>query len=195
MKETGHIFFHEVIKTDDGKFYAVGEEFKRQVDGGGIAKGFAPGGMAGKSSYTKMVIRDLVFFEFGADHTLQDVKRFEKNQSDISLGSLIAVAGPQSLGYYMQYEGYFDYEFTQRHADNSVFTVGYIDFEKKKGEKNAWVFGAISYADGEFTSDKIPLETEAAEMWIAPGKPGYVVVCEYDKKEKTLDSRLEKINY
>ncbi len=73
--------------------------------------------------------------------------------------------------------------------------MGYVDYEKRKGEKNGLVFGAITYADKEYATDKISLETEASSLRVMPAKSGFILITEYFRKSQKLDMRLEKINY
>ena len=55
---------------------------------------------------------------------------------------------------------------------------------------------AISYADGEFSNDKIVLERKwRTSIHVFPAKAGYALVQEYSRKEKKIEMRLEKINY
>lgn len=89
--------------------------------------------------------------------------------------------------------GVFDYEFTQTDNNHSRFSIGYSDYEKTDEYKGN-TFNAITYSDGKITRDKINLKSKSSWMRILPGKPGFVMVMEYFKKEKRMDLRLEKIN-
>lgn len=188
MDDTGYIFFHNIIKSKDEKIYAIGENFKRTVSA--TAALAVLGG-----SLTQMVIEDMFIFEFTPDFKLNNVKVFDKGKSNFQLPRGSEYYSVQLLAAYIKSVGGFDYTFTQPDNSKNVFSVGYVDYEKKKGEKNEWVFGAITCADSEFSADKISLQTEASELQVFVAKPGYVMISEYFSKAKKMDLRLEKINY
>lgn len=197
MKGIGYLYFHRVIQTDDGKVFAIGEQYSKEVSGGATALNVlaaASGGGSNVSNF-KMVVRDFFFLEFDKDFTLQNVKIFEKGKSNVALPAGAGYYGAQFLANFIKaYDG-FDYEYSQIFRGGSVYTIGYLDFERLKGEKNKWIFGTISYADDEYTVDKINLDTDASSVRVMPAKPGYVLMSEYYKKEKRLDLHLEKVNY
>lgn len=186
IEDAGYVFFHNMIKSKDGKIYAIGENFKRSLSAAGILLG---GGM------TQMVIEDMFIFEFSSDFKLTNVKVFDKGKSNFQLPRGAEYYSVQLLASYIKSVGGFDYTFTQPDNNKNVFSVGYVDYEKKKGEKNEWIFGAITCADSEFSTDKISLQTEASELQVFVAKPGYVMISEYFSKAKKMDLRLEKINY
>lgn len=105
------------------------------------------------------------------------------------------MSGPL-LATYLNALGAFDYSFTQKDLDNKSFVVGYINFDREGKRKDRGnVFGAVKYVDGEFKTDKIPLSTDATNIRVYPGKPGFVLLGEYYKKEKKYELRLEKLNF
>jgi hypothetical protein len=142
-----------------------------------------------------MVIEDLVFLEFTPQFKLNNVKIVDKSKTNVELPAGFDFAGPQITALYLKSLGYFDYSFSQQNPEETTFSVGYVDYEKRKGEKNGLVFGAITYADKEYATDKISLETEASSLRVIPAKAGFVMITEYFKKTRKLDMRLEKINY
>jgi len=99
------------------------------------------------------------------------------------------LTGPQRLAYSINYQGGFGYEYTQRSQDNSIYR------EKKKGSKTKYIYGAVTYADGEYSSDKVELGRRAHNIAVFPAKPGHVMIIEYIRKQKKLEMRLEKINF
>jgi hypothetical protein len=101
---------------------------------------------------------------------------------------------PQVLSFVMLYMGSFDYAFTQQNKDNSLFSIAYLDYEDRKGEKDGWNFGTLNYLDNEWVSDKIKMTSSSRDFDVLPGKPGYVMVFEYFRKQKKIDMRLEKLN-
>jgi len=93
--------------------------------------------------------------------------------------------------------GGFDYEFIEFNKDHSIFSIGYIDYVKLKGEDNKFIFGSITYTDSKPTKDSVELKTvkEKKSIRVLPAKIGNIVIVEYSPKEKTLNMRIEKLNY
>ena len=76
---------------------------------------------------------------------------------------------------------------------NDEFIYFYQDNEKGKKNK-IWTLGAIVYADGKFSNQKIDLKTENGIINPIKAKKGYIILQEVnDRGENTI--RLEKIDY
>jgi hypothetical protein len=192
VEDVGYLYFHKIIKNAEGRYIAVGEQYRKVASAAGIAMTVLGGSSAG---VTKMVIEDLVFLEFTPQFKLDNVKIVDKSKTNVELPAGFDFAGPQITALYLKSLGYFDYSFSQQNPEETTFSVGYVDYEKRKGEKNGLVFGAITYADKEYATDKISLETEASSLRVIPAKAGFVMITEYFRKTRKLDMRLEKINY
>jgi hypothetical protein len=202
MDKAGYFYIHNVISTQDGRIFVMAESYKKAVSAGGAALGVlaAMGGGRSTISSFKMVVGDLAIFEMDKDFNLKNAKLFDKTTSNILLPGGAGVNGAVMLGHFLKAYGGFDYSFTQSAKGNEGFVVGYQDYKKIKGDKNHWIFGAVSNMDGEYSTDEIDLRTENTALRVFPGKPGYVMVIElgkYDRKSKsrTISMRLEKVNY
>lgn len=191
IQDMGYLYFHKIAKNASGEVFAIAEQYRKGADGVGIAVA----ALGGRASVVKMVVEDLVIFQFSPDFTLDDVKIFEKEKSSIPLPAGSGAVSTALLGHYIKSYGAFDYTFTQVSNDNSTITAGYIDYEKRSGEKNGWAFGAVSNTNNEYSLDKLTLSADASSIAVMPAKHGYVLVSEYYEKDKKLDFRLEKINY
>jgi hypothetical protein len=180
MKDVGYVFFHDFIRNADGNVYAIGEQYKKKMSG----------------VTTDMLVQDLMIFELNSDYKLQKVKIIEKQKSKVSVSGL-GMAGSQILAYYVKSLGGFDYEFVEFNKDHSIFSIGYINFVKVKGEPNKYVYGSITYTDSEAVEDKVDLMTvkDEKQIKVLPAKIGNIVIVEYLEKEKQLNMRIEKINY
>ena len=191
LKDIGYIYFHNIIKTADGKVFAIGEQYKKVASGGGIAGAILAGGTKRTGvSLVKIVVDDLFLFEFTPDFKLKDVKIFDKTKNNVELPAGTGFRSRQMLANTIKYYGAFDYYYTQRLDQGKSFTIGYLDYDKKNRS-----FGALTYFDGEFSQDKIKLGTDATRLWVLPAKPGYVLISEYYRKSKKLNIHLEKINF
>lgn len=172
LEDVGYVFFHNLVRTQTGKFYAIGESYRRGV--------------------TDVKMEKILVFEFSSAFKLENIKVFDKGISTVALNLLVKL-NPLQMAMYVRSRNGFDYVFTQSSTSEDRFIIGYLHDESGK-VKPEQTFGTITYADGEFTMDKIKLDTEN-EVKVFPAKPGYVMISEYSKKDKKMDLRLEKINY
>lgn len=185
-----YVYFHDIIQTKNGNFYALGEKYKRSASASGIAMAVLS---KGGSTTTQLTITDVLIFEFDSNFKLKDINVFEKGTS--SLPSLTDFGSPQLNAHALATIGAFDYEYTQIDKKNDRFYACFIDYERLKGEKNKNAFKTIIYDDGEFSEDKIYLKNEKnISIRVLPAKTGHVLLLEYNKKEKTMDLHLEKLN-
>jgi len=194
IEDVGYIYFHKFIKTEDGKIFGIGEQYKKAINVGAVALNLLAGGDSGASN-TKLVVEDFYVFEFSDDFSLKDVKVFEKGKSNIWLPSGSTYMSAAWIANYVKYTGGFDYYFTQQTNEGDVFHVGYTDYDRTQDKDQRAYFGAISYADGEFTTDRLPINNKSKYLSLSKAKTGHILVTEYFRKEKKIELRLEKINY
>lgn len=186
----GYIYFHDMIRTQNGTFYCIGEKYRKTAN----ALGIAAMSLGGGGSLTQLTITDAVFFEFDSGFNLTNIDVFEKGKSRAP--SLIDFGSPQLNAYALKSLGAFDYEFTQVDTDRDRFYANFIDYERLKGEENKLAFKTIMYSDGKLSEDKIYLQKDSGKIKfrVLPAKLGNVMLLEYNKKEKTLQLHLEKLN-
>lgn len=189
-RKRGYVYFHDIIRTQDGNFYCIGERYRKTASAGGIAMAALGGG----NSVTQLTITDAVVFEFDSNFNLKNINNFKKGKSRAP--SLTDFGSPQLNAHILKAYGAFDYEFTQLDPDRDRFYATFIDYERLKGEKNKLAFKSIIYSDGELSEDKIYLNRSKGKVRyrVLPGKLGHVMLLEYNRKEKTLDIHLEKLN-
>lgn len=189
-KNRGYVYFHDVVRTQTGSYYCIGERYRKTVSGMGLAAAALGGG----NSITQLTITDAVIFKFDETFNLQDIKVFEKGKSRAP--SITDFGSPQLNAHALKSFGAFDYQFTQLDTDRDRFYSTFIDYERLKGEKNKLAFKAIMYNDGNLSEDKIYLNKNKGRISyrVMPGKLGHVMLLEYNRKEKTLDIHLEKLN-
>lgn len=191
IKDVGYLYFHRFLKTAGGHYFGIGEEYHRAASAMGIAASIlSPGG----ASVVKAVTGDLYVFEFDRDFNLSSVTKYDKAKSNVSLPAGSGMLSARTVGLYLKNYGGFDYQFSQMSRDKTEFNSGYLDYDKSKGARH-WQFGSINYGDGRLSGDKLKLDSEADWFRVFPGKPGYVMVTEYYRKEKRMEFRMEKLNY
>lgn len=188
-----NILFHDFIRTSDGSIFAVGEQYKKVASAAGITAA-ALGGS--NISVSKINVYNMVIFEFTPDFTIKKVHLFEKDKNSTELPGGAAYYSSKMLSYIAKSYGGFDYSFTQPSKDKSTFVVAYVNYDREKGEKAKNVLGSVIYTpEKTFTVDKLALNRKSSDYFVHRAKEGYVLVTEYFRKEKRLDSRLEKLNY
>lgn len=189
--DLGYVYIHRLMQTDNGKFFAIAEGYKKVADGVGIALNVLSGSYV--AGVTKLKITDMVMMELSSNFELTDAKIYEKNNNNFSLNTGSDFVTPHTLALAAKAYGAFDYTYTQMGKNNASFVSAYTDYEKTNGYKGM-TFHSISYYDGKISTDKINLKTDASSIRVLPAKPGAVLIMEYFKKDKRLDLRLEKIN-
>lgn len=191
------VLFHNAVRTADGQIFLIGEQYKKVVSGAGVAVqalGLLAGYYGGAAAM-QVNVYNMVIFEFNPDYTIKKVHLFEKSKSEITLPAGAGYSSPKFLSYYVKAIGGFDYAFTQVDRDQLTFSVSYIDFDRSK-EMRQNVLGSIVYTpEKEFVVDKMPMSRKSTQFYVYKAKPGYVLVTEYQRKEKKFESRLEKINF
>ena len=189
INEKGYIYFHNIVRTNSGEYYAIGEFYKKTASAAGI-------GMAilnqGQSSVTQISITNAVIFKFNKDFKLTEITEFEKSISRAP--SLTDFGSPQLNAHGLKAYGAFDYEYTQIDKANDRFYACFIDYEKIKGARNKNAFKTIIYDEGKLSEDKIYLEEGDSDFRVFPAKLGSVLLIEYNKKQKQINLHLEKLN-
>ncbi len=192
IKDVGNLHFHKFVRTADNKVFAIAEQFKNNL-GGSIARSMLSGALGGSAVVSTYNIEDMYIFEFDEQFSLKGVSIFDKTKSSYTLQGAV-IGSSRMVGMLLKHLGQFDYTFTQLSKDKSKFSVGYVDYDKTKGQKG-WYFGSINYSDGKLTTDRVKFDTKSTWQHVYQGKPGYVMISEYFKKEKKMEFRMEKVNF
>ncbi|MEM9990812.1 MAG: DUF6770 family protein, partial [Bacteroidota bacterium] len=140
VKGEGYTHFHKFIKTSNGKIYGIGEQFRQSASAAGIA--LTAVGVGG--NVTKLVIEDLVLYEFSENFELTGTKFVEKGKTEALAGNLLNV---QMGGFYINSIGLFDYMFVQKNIKEDIFTVFYTQREKKS---KGWQVRTLTQVDNSY---------------------------------------------
>ncbi|MFM9945850.1 MAG: DUF6770 family protein [Bacteroidia bacterium] len=199
MEDGMSVAIHTMVRTSDGKIFAIGEQYKKAVSAGGVALNVlaAAAGGSTDASIMKIELHDIVIFEFDEKLKLDKANIFEKAKTNIQLPKGYEFLSTPMLGFMMKSYGLFDYNFTICSSDKSTFNCAYTNYDKTGKEDKAasnYIIGNIAYTGGKLVSDKIRLEKKPTAFLVMPAKPGYIAIMEYFKKKKTIDLRLEKLN-
>lgn len=191
IEDIGYLYFHEIIKSSNGKYYAITEGFTKADDGAGKALGVYLGST---NVPAKIKTTDMLMIELNENFTINDIKIYPKNPNYYMVAGG-AFMTPHMASYQLKLNyGGFDYDFFQGNKDRSNFVIGYTNVKKSNERVEEVSLNTITFYNGEFTTDKINLETNATRIRVLPAKLGSVLIMEYFKKEKKLELRLEKIN-
>lgn len=122
------------------------------------------------------VTSDFLFFIFNSNLKLEDVKVIKKDKT-LSMDRSV------------------DYLFSQDVEGGSL--IYYKDYQKGEGAKRKkWFLGIISYINGKFEHQKIPMSSEDYSIMPYPAKEGYILLREFNETNGKYNKiRLEKINY
>ena len=195
VDDIGYIYFHRIIQTSNGKFFAVGEGYKKEISVGATALNVLSalgGGRTGISNF-KVKVTNMVMMEFNDKFEIGNASVYEKYSNNIVMPAGAGFLSPHTMALMVKALGGFDYDYTLMDKTRSNFVVGYSDYERGKDYRGR-SFNSISYHDEKFSTDKIKLESKASNMRVFPAKTGSVMILEYFKKEKRLEMRLEKLN-
>lgn len=198
-----NVLFHQTIRTADGQIFLIGEQYKKAVSGAGVAlnilgavAGAATGAYRAPASSIQLNIYNMIVFQFNPDYSINKVHLFEKSKNVVMLPAGYGTVSPKLLSYYAKAIGGFDFVFAQQSQDNNTFIVNYINYDRNSQAKSKNVLGSIVYTpEKTFVVDKIDLPRRSADYYVTKAKNGYVAITEYFRKEKKIESRLEKINY
>ncbi len=190
-----YISLHNMIRTSNGKFYGIGEEFNKAVSAFGVASTLLSQGNGG-TAVMKIVLHNMVVFEFDQNFKVINIKEIEKEKTNVQLPQGLGALSTPMLGFYLRAYGEFDYEYSSLSKDQKTFTAAYVNYDREKGASNNYVIGTIGVGkDGKLGTDKIRLSDKPTKFIVMPSKPGYVAVLKYYAKEKKISWVLEKTNY
>lgn len=192
VDDLGYVFFHKILQTQDGNFFAVGEGYKKVASALGIASAILNRGSGAVSTF-KLKITDMVTFKFNEKFEIKDAQIYDKNSNTQEMPSGIEYNSPHVMAVAAKVWGFFDYDFTSTNKEHSRFSVCYSDYVRSSDYKGR-TFNSITYNEGKITTDKIELKSKAKWQKVLPAKEGSVMIIEYFKKDKRLEMRLEKLN-
>lgn len=186
------VMIHKVIKTSEGKYIAIGEQFNKEVSAGGVAIK----ALGGSASAMKIALYNFMSFEFDKDFNLEDVQVYTKDKDNIILPEGYGIASEDKLGYLLKLYGWFNYNYTTQNKDKTNFSSAYTVYNKGSENKGKrYTVGVITSDDeGKIKQVDYDLKTKPTKFAVLPAKPGYVMIFEYFRKEKKAEIRLEKLD-
>ncbi|MDB5197446.1 MAG: hypothetical protein JWP88_1817, partial [Flaviaesturariibacter sp.] len=83
VENLGYLFIHNMMQTEDGKFFAIAEGYKKTANAGGIAMSILT--QSYSSNVTKLVVTDMLMLEMNDKFEITNAKVYEKNNNSFSL--------------------------------------------------------------------------------------------------------------
>lgn len=187
-----YVYVHDLIKDSEGNMFVIGEQYKKAISGLGVAANVLGGADAGVAA-TKVVLQDVVILKYNKNRELVDVHICDKPKRDVMMPQGATMMGPVMMGHYIKSRGLFDYTFNQVNNKMGSISVVYETYDEDK--KRTAVLGILNHSEGKFSNDNTSFNMKEGDYEVFKGKPGYILLGEYIKKEKRISMRLEKINY
>ena len=189
------VTIHKMVITENGKIYAIGEQFKKSISALGVASTVLSRGSGGGASSVQIEIHDLMAFEIDSMMELTAVHVFDKNVSKVLLPQGYGMVRGYLLANLLKMQGNFDHCYTAVSPDRQNFNAVYIDYDRENLFKGKYNIGVVGLNENnEVSSDLYELTTKPYSFYVCEAKPGYVAIVEYFKEDKKLSVRLEKSN-
>lgn len=129
------------------------------------------------NQYNRMKTTDMVYIVTDKDFKVKEVKTLEKEKS----------------------KGQFtDYLFSQYLNNDQDVVFFYKDFQKDDTSKDKnWILFINTLQNGVFKQEQVTISSKNDKFMIYPyvAKEGYILLREYNEKDKYNQIRLEKLNY
>lgn len=173
VKGLGHLFVHDIGVTTDGRVLIAGE-FYRTFTG-------------------KIAIREGLLLSLTPTLEVAELKLVDNGSTSMRKLSNYAGTGNSSsvIATYANVLGMFNFALLEEKPE--VITTAYFS-----GGAEVWKERKISLylntlLDGKLVEDKITFDAKTDKVIMLPGKEGFLMVIEYDKRDKTLTTRLERL--
>ena len=191
-KEYGYLFFHDFINAGS-KYYVVTEAFKETVSAGKVI-GNVLGGLGGNinGDVSQLTIDDAVILQFDSGFNIEGVQVLEK---DIRRWQgAYTTASPQLNAQLANAYGQFDYKYSQLNQDQSKAYINFLNYDKRKGERNGYTLEVISVDDNGVVKDNVQVNSKVEWFEVFPAEFGVVTVGEFERKDKALTLRKVNLN-
>lgn len=182
-KDNEYIYFHDMILTEDNRFYCIGELYSLTT---GVSKN-------GKY-LSELEVTNGLIFELDNQFNLENVKTIKKSKTNTI--SYLQTGTPQMKAQMMSNTSAFDYLYTQIDKDKNRFYTTFYDYEKVKGKDDKSLIKSVIYNNGNLSDDKLYFGSNdnSTSIRFLPAKLGYIAFLKYNKKTKMLTFRKEKLN-
>ncbi len=203
-KKKMSIWFHDFIQTEDGGLIAIGEKYRKAIDGTAVAINifeiilFAFLGdyyYTSTEPMTKIVIDDMLIYKFSSEFELDTTIVIDKYHRDFDQMYGAGSMSAYDVGQYISQMGGFDYAFTQLNKNGANFSVVYMEDKYEDKRYFETVCARINYEDGQIIKYETEMDfyKDSEIINIFPSSDNYILFSEYFYKEKVLENRFLKL--
>lgn len=188
--ENGYLFLHNATLGPDGKIFVAAEGYHRRVYAYGVVHStlFLPFHMM--PSFTTVANADMVILEFNKIDKLVKAVTYDKQTTRMM--SRMDFLNRHMVARTMRSVGLFGYRFIHPGGDASHFSICYYNRRTSGDEKGYFTY--LRYNGQKFRQYEIPIISKEIRNTILPAKPGFLLIVEDNRKEKTVEMRMEKIS-
>lgn len=196
------VLFHDIIEDKDGNYQVISETFRKTVKAGTVLA--ALGGGSKDDIPVGFTVMDFIVFNYDKEGNPIDINKIEKPYKSILVSGSIANQGGVSLAYYMKKFKMFTYEFVAESETSGEKAIVFTNFESPEGlgAGKPYIGVATIKIGEESQTKKIPLVKKASSKYSPKtaktgairSKKGKVCLYLYDKKEKTINLRIEELS-
>lgn len=188
--ENGYLYLHNATLGPNGKVFVAAEGYYRRMYAYGFVHStiFLPFHMT--PSFTRVRNTDMVVLEFNATDKL--VKAVSYDKPPTTMMARMDFLNRHMVARNARVHGLFGYRFIHPAGDPGHFSICYYD-GRKSGEERGY-FTWLRYNGQKFRQYDVPLYSREVRNTVLPAKPGFLLIVEDNRKEKTVSMRMEKIS-
>ncbi len=196
----GWLHFHDFVFLKNGEVFGIAEQYRKQFRFMGLVERTVSVGTYGH--HTKMIVGDLLLFQFNDFAELVKTRRGRKPEKDFLLGNgffggTLLIPGKR-IGVMLDDINAYNYTHYSVNNENTDFDLFYFmkeDLTKRQQKQYKreprWILRTIGYENRTYTTDKIYLTSESKNIAVFPAKPGHILM--YEQSEDWNGLRLERI--
>ncbi|WP_341843554.1 DUF6770 family protein [Chitinophaga caseinilytica] len=188
--ENGYLYLHNATLGPDGKLFVAAEGYYRRMYAYGFVHStvFLPFHLT--PSFTRVQNSDMVVLEFNPTDKL--VKAITYDKAPSTMMARMDFLNRHMVARNARAYGLFGYRFIHPAGDPGHFSVCYYNGRKSGEEKGYFTY--LRYNGQKFRQYEVPLRTKEVSTSVLPAKPGFLLIIEDNRKERTIEMRMEKIS-
>lgn len=185
--EDGSIYFHRIMKQDDGSILALGESFSQVKKGISLTTKVLPSSNLGSNAQYSFdfISGNFYLFKFNSDFRLNSVELIKRKATGISLPAGAATYGMHFMSLYSNLMGGFSLNHFQ-YFDNSNFRFFYSRASKEN--EQYFFYGMVSVEEGALKqfNNSSEINNDISAIKALPFDSTKLVLFTYKKDQKQL---------
>ncbi|WP_341837428.1 DUF6770 family protein [Chitinophaga pollutisoli] len=188
--ENGYLYLHNAALGPDGKLFVAAEGYSRKVYPFGVVYSTVLLPFHMTPSFTTVANADMVVLEFSNTDKL--VKAVTYDKPGTRMMSRMDFLNRHMVARSMRTVGRFGYQFIHPSGNPGHFSICY--YSSRSSESESGYFTYLRYNGQKFRQYEVALRTRERTTTVLPAKPGFLLIIEDNRKEKTVEMRMEKIS-